>query len=122
MPKRRSITSCVEEIRSINRRFRQLKNKDGPTAQRLCQEKDALIDEMIALCHHPSVIAMGGVAARGGRPPVAARRFCTRCGHCESEGRDGSFGALANAVALRLSLDDYLLRQGLVLQRLGINI
>ncbi len=113
MPTQRSVSACIAEIKSINQRFRELKNKDGPVAEKLIDEKDRLIDEMGRLCDHPSVLAVRG--SKG-------RRICPACGFCESSPTNSDYKVLTGRPTTTLSLDDYLLQEGQVVKKLGINI
>ena len=123
MAKKRSVTACVKEIKAINARFRTLKNEDGPLADKLRNRKDALIDEMAALCPHPSLAATAGARNHGlMKVRVSARRICQRCGCCELLSAKDRKGALAGRLATVMSVDDYAMEQGRILKRLGINI
>jgi len=119
---KRSVSAIVREIKAINARFRKLRNKDGPLADRLRDRKDALIDEMEAICPHPSVIETKGAKAHGPmKRQVAGRRICPRCGMCELDGDDVHV-TLRDRKAETLSVDEYSVAQGRILKRLGINI
>jgi hypothetical protein len=121
-PKVKSLAACVAAIKRLNARFRRLKKKDGPLALRLAQAKDRLIDAMAALCAHPEVIGTNGTRSYGAMGvPVGPRRLCRRCGLCEVP-REGAYQSLEGKRSRTLPFDDYLVEQGKVLKRLGINI
>ncbi|KPJ85961.1 hypothetical protein AMJ57_01015 [Parcubacteria bacterium SG8_24] len=120
--RKKSVTACVKEIRRINTRFRRLKDKDGQEAERLMAAKDGLIDEMSGICPHPSVIATRG-RRRGGLPRGAPRRICPRCGFSEAKMFQPRYPlVLTGRPTTYLPLDEYLIRQGQILRRLGINL
>lgn len=110
MPKPRSISACIAEIRRINGQFRSLKNKNGRVADILITEKDRLIDEMAAQCEHPEVLATRG--------KKSGRRICAKCGCSEMN----PYTILVDRPTTDLPLDAYLLREGLLLKKLGINL
>lgn len=121
MPKTEGLSSLIKRIKSINARFRTLKDQDGPLADRLRNAKDALIDEMAGACPHPGMIAMRGLR-RKNAPSVPAARLCERCGFCETAPRPSGLPKRPGTVTRFLDVEDYLIRQGLALKRLGINI
>lgn len=124
MDTKRSITACVAEIRALNSVFRRRPNMPEAEADPLRERKDRLIDEMAGLCSHPLVIGASVVRRMG--MPDRAIRICDRCGFCETHEVPGRFQTLAKKRASRqviiLPIDDYLIRQGLILKKLGINL
>jgi len=121
MPPRRGIGSFVARIKRINARFRTLKDHDGPLADRLRAAKDALIDAMASACPHQNMIAMRGLRRRN-TPSVPAMRLCERCGHCETAPLPSGLPRHPGTSVQFLSIEDYVVRQGRALRRLGINI
>ncbi len=119
MPIIRTRTTCLSGIKRINRRFRKLKKQNGPVAERLRREKDRFIDQMAALCYHLEVIGTRGAKAYGPmKVRVAPHRICTKCGYCEA----GGFKTLRGKPVTMLPLSEYIVEQGLILKRLGINV
>ncbi len=120
MPK--TTKGYAREIRAINARFRRLKKKDGPMADRLMTRKDALIDAMQSGCAHPAVIETPGSPSNGpfslGGGPM---RLCAACGLAERPSVPDGYAALA-VRAETLAHDAYLVVQGRTLKRLGINL
>lgn len=120
--KRRSVTACIAEIRKLNTTFR--KNPDMPERKSspLMERKDALIDEMERLCAHPKVIATRGSKKRG--LPSVPRRMCGKCGCCETLFLQPRFKVLTgrNREVVMLPANDYMLQQGLILRKTGVNI
>jgi len=108
----------------INALFRKRNiDDDSDEADRLRRRKDELIDEMASLCGHPSVIATRGSRSHGPhRGWFSARRICERCGWCESLFCQREFRQLAGKPTAFFDPDDYLIREGLILKKLGINI
>ena len=121
MPGSKGLSSLVKSIRRINARFRTLKDQSGPLADRLRTAKDRLIDEMAAACRHERMIAMRGLRRRN-LPSVPALRLCERCGFCESAPKASGLPLRPGTMTQFLDLEDYFVRQGLALKRLGINI
>lgn len=115
----KGLSALKKAIRSINARFRRLKDQDGPLADRLRAKKDALIDAMAAGCPGHRFIAMRGRKASATRPAVPALRLCERCGHCE---RVEAGGPRPSGRVQVLPLEEYALRQGAILKKLGINV
>lgn len=122
MPRSPSLRPFIDRIRGINVRFRSLKDHAGPLADRLRTEKDGLIDAMAASCAHPTMIATAGRRAAHGKPAVPPLRLCPRCGFCERPPEGARVGRRPGSDVDVLPLEDYVLRQGLVLRKLGINI
>lgn len=121
MEDQKDLRGCIAAIRRLNARFRKMKAKDGPLAARMMAEKDRLIDAMAAACDHPEIFGTRGAKARGPmRLPIGPRRICAKCGHCETP-TDGAYAALSGP-AETLPFDAYVLRQGAVLKRLGIDL
>jgi len=121
--RKRSVTACVAEIKAINKLFRQRPDMPDAEADPLMERKDRLIDEMAGLCPHPRVIATAGVRRRG--LPRRSIRICSRCGFCEAHSQPERFQALAAAKGrevISLPADEYVIRQGLILKKLGINL
>lgn len=113
----------ARDIRALNARFRKLKKQNGPMADRLAATKDALIDAMVAQCGHPEIIGTRGARRYGVmRMAFPPRRLCVACGHCESRTSNAPFRLLAGKKVALYSVDEYLVRQGVALKRLGINI
>ncbi|HTK05400.1 MAG TPA: hypothetical protein VL500_07480 [Candidatus Eisenbacteria bacterium] len=121
MPKTKALSSFIKRIKRINARFRSLKDQDGPLADRLRNAKDSLIDEMASACPHRTMIAIRGFKRRNA-PSVPALRLCERCGFCESAPRPSGLPKRPGTLTQFLPVEDYALRQGLALKRLGINI
>jgi len=122
MPKRPSLAPLISRIKRINARFRTLRDQDGPMADRLRSEKDALIDAMAAACGHPAMIAMAGRKHGCGKPSVPPLRLCERCGFCERPAEGTRVGRRPGSEVEVLPLEEYALRQGRALRRLGINV
>ncbi len=122
--KKRSVTACVAEIKAINRVFRRRPDMPEAEAQPLMEQKDRLIDEMAGLCPHPKVAATAGAR----RPGVPGRpiRICSRCGFCETHPVGRRFQVLTGRHASRqivtLPPENYLVWQGWILRKLGINL
>jgi len=117
---KRSISDCVADIKRLNFFFRDNPNLPEDQALPLMQEKDRLIDEMAGLCPHPKVIA-----TRGARKPgrgLRARRICPRCGYCEALSGKSYFPVLSGRPTDFFSPAEYLIREGLILKKLGINL
>jgi len=123
-PKKRSVAACVAEIKAINRTFRRRPNMPDAEAQPLMEQKDRLIDEMAGLCPHLKVFATLG-ARRPGLPsrPI---RICSHCGFCETHPVSGRFQVLItrheSRQVLTVPAEDYVICQGWVLKKLGINL
>jgi hypothetical protein len=119
--KKRTVAACARDIRRINARFRRERDMPEDEADRLMTEKDRLIDEMAELCDHPRVLAAKGSRRKGARVS-RPRRICARCGLCESLVLQDSFRKLAGRPTTFYPHDEYLIEEGLVLKRLGINL
>ena len=122
MEARQGLSSLKARIKRLNARFRRLKRQDGPLAARMRSEKDALIDAMAAACAHEKMIAMKGRKAARGKTPVPPLRLCERCGFCERSPDGSPVGRRRGTEVTVLPFEDYVLRQGLALKKLGINI
>lgn len=123
MSERRDIPSITAEIRRLNARFRGLKDKDGPRADAMREQKDALIDEMQAMCPHPEVFATKGARSHGVRGmPFASRRVCAACGRSEAETFGDGVTSLKGRPTAWLPVDGFLIKEGRILKRLGINL
>ena len=75
------------------------------------------LDAMAALCAHPDVLA-----STGARPRFSPRRICPKCGLTELQTGDPQNRALVGRPTTHVSVDEYLVREGLVLRKLGINL
>lgn len=122
MAQRQGLSRLRARIRRINARFRRLRDRDGPLAERLRSEKDALIDAMAAACVHPSMIATAGRRAARGTLGVPRLRLCERCGHCERPPAGTRLRRRPGTDVAVLPLGEYVLRQGRALKKLGINV
>lgn len=117
---KRTIGDCVADIKKLNAFFRAHPDLPDDRALPLMQEKDRLIDEMAGLCPHPKVIGTRGTRRLGQRLP--ARRICPRCGFCEALSGKSYFPVLGSRPTEFFSAAEYLIREGLILKKLGINI
>jgi hypothetical protein len=117
---KRSVSDCVADIKRLNSFFRDNPGLPEDQALPLMQEKDRLIDEMAGLCPHPRVVATHGGRKRG--LSLRPRRICPRCGHCEALFGKSYFQVLVGRPTDFFSPVEYLIQEGLVLKRLGINL
>lgn len=121
MPK--TMKEYVREIRQLNARFRKLKKHDGKLGDRLAERKDALIDAMQHEHRHRTAYETPGSPSNGpfglGGGP---QRFCPGCGLADQPSAPDGYKQLGAARVIPLEHDDYLVRQGRALKRLGINI
>lgn len=102
---------CLRQIKRLNARFRKLKKRDGPMADRIARRKDALINTMQVYCQHPQAFQGYG----------GTRRMCCACGWVERRFH-GRFDKLESADAIKLEDDAYLVAEGVLLKKLGINL
>ena len=112
----KSVPECVRRIKRINALYKRLKDPDSPTAGKLRDLKDELMDEMVAACPHPSVIA-----TRGDKK-LSPSRICDACGHCETLLLQRSFRILGGRTVTYMSAESFRFHTGLLLKRLGINL
>lgn len=120
MPK--TTKEYVREIRKINARFRKMKKRDGPMADRLMRRKDMYIDLMQEACTHPRAFETAGSPSNGpfglGGTPM---RICEECGFAEQPTVPDGYKALI-LMPVAVTHDAYLIEQGKILKKLGINI
>ncbi len=103
---------CVREIKKINARFRKLKKRDGPFAERLRTLKDDLCERLARQCRHLSLVAANKAV------------FCRSCGASAMEGMPDAHGLLAGVPGKALIVDAGTFR-AIVIKRtkqLGINL
>ena len=121
MPK--SIKEYVKEIREVNAEFRKLKKPEGKAGGRLAERKDALIDAMQKGHAHRTAYETPGSPSNGpfglGGGP---QRFCPTCGLVDQPSAPDGYKLLGAVRVVPLDHDAYLVRQGLALKRLGINL
>ena|SRR3989344_292256 len=116
MPKK-TTAKYIREIKRLNARFRKLKKRNGLTAHLIATRKDALMDEMQAECRwHPVSFQT--------RDPSSneLKRICRVCGLVRLYSKTDYFGELSGGDAFVLEYDVYLVEQGKLLKRLGINL